>query len=178
MEKKFDSLELNHVLRKDNKAADALAKMAFERATVPSDVFVSDLHKPSVDHKEDGGMGHSSTNPASSSEASATPKPEAMDIEPKGPTPDDLPDYRFLYLQFLVDGTLHLDQAKARRLACHAKAFILINGELYKRSRSGVLMRCITHQDGTELLHDIHSGACAHHATTRMLVGNAFHQGF
>jgi len=35
LEEKFDGLELNHVLRKYNEAADALAKMASERATVP-----------------------------------------------------------------------------------------------------------------------------------------------
>ena len=42
------------MLRKYNEAADALAKMASERATVPPDVFVSDLYKPSVDYKDDG----------------------------------------------------------------------------------------------------------------------------
>jgi len=55
LEEKFDGLEFNHMLRKYNEAADALAKMASERATVPRDVFVSDLYKPSVDHKDDGG---------------------------------------------------------------------------------------------------------------------------
>ena len=43
------------MLRKYNEAADALAKMASERATVPLDVFVSDLYKPSVDCKDDEG---------------------------------------------------------------------------------------------------------------------------
>jgi len=43
LEEKFDGLELNHVLRKYNEAADALAKMASERAMVPSNVFISDL---------------------------------------------------------------------------------------------------------------------------------------
>jgi len=55
LEEKFDGLELNHVLRKYNEAADAHTKMASERATVPLDVFVSDLYKPSVDYKDDGG---------------------------------------------------------------------------------------------------------------------------
>jgi len=55
LEEKFDGLELNHVLRKDNEATDALAKMASERATVPPDVFVSDLYKPSVEYKDNGG---------------------------------------------------------------------------------------------------------------------------
>ena len=45
------------MLRKYNKATDALTKMASKRAMVPSDVFVTDLHKPSVDYKEDGGFG-------------------------------------------------------------------------------------------------------------------------
>jgi len=35
LEEKFDGLELSHVLRKHNEAADALAKMASERAMVP-----------------------------------------------------------------------------------------------------------------------------------------------
>jgi len=35
LEEKFNGLELKHVLRKYNKATDALAKMASERATVP-----------------------------------------------------------------------------------------------------------------------------------------------
>jgi len=98
LEEKFDGLELNHVLRKYDEAADALAQMASERAMVPLDVFVSDLHKPSVDYKEDRGSGHSPRDPASGFEASTAPKPEAMDIETKGPAPDDLPDWRFPFL--------------------------------------------------------------------------------
>ena len=64
LEEKFDGLELNHVLRKYNEAADALAKMASERATVPPDVFVSDLYKPFVDYKDDGGSDKPQANQA------------------------------------------------------------------------------------------------------------------
>jgi hypothetical protein len=35
-----------------------------------------------------------------------------------------------------------------------------------------------THSQGRELLRDIHTGVCGHHAAPRTLVGNAFHQGF
>ena len=86
--------------------------MASEQATVPSDIFVSDLYKSSVDYKEEGGMGHSLADLASSSKASMAPEPEATDIEQEEPTPDDLPDWSFLYLQHLVDRTLPLDPAK------------------------------------------------------------------
>jgi hypothetical protein len=88
--------------------------------------------------------------------------------------PDDLPNQRFSYLQHLVYGTLPSDLAKARRLACRAKTFVLINGEMYKRSASGVLMWCITHKEGTDLLWKIHLGACGYHTAPRTLEGNVF----
>ena len=48
LEDKFDGLELNHILRRLNKAADALVKATSSRELVPTGVFVSDQHKPSM----------------------------------------------------------------------------------------------------------------------------------
>ena len=48
LEDKFDGLELNHVPRRLNEAAGALAKVASGREPVPTGVFASDQHKPSV----------------------------------------------------------------------------------------------------------------------------------
>jgi hypothetical protein len=58
--------------------------------------------------------------------------------------------------------------------------FVLLGDEkeLYHRSPSGILQRCIFVAEGQELLQEIHSGACGHHAAPRALVGNAFRQGF
>ena len=178
LEEKFDGLELNHVLRKYNEATDALAKMASEWATVPPDVFVSDLYKPSIDYKEDGGSDPPPTNLGLDLEPPTAPEPEAMDIESEAPARDDLSNWRYPLLQRLIDGTLPPDQAEARRIARHAKALVLLDGEMYKRSPSGILMHCITHQEGIKLLEEIHSGACGHHAAPRTLVGNSFRQGF
>jgi hypothetical protein len=80
------------------------------------------------------------------------------------------------YLQYLHRGELPLDQAEARRLARRAKSFVLLGDgkELYHRSPSGILQRCISIAEGQQLLQEIHSGACGHHAAPRTLVGNAF----
>jgi len=51
LEDKFDGLELNHILRRLNEVADALAKAAFSRELVPIGVFASDQHKPSMRYK-------------------------------------------------------------------------------------------------------------------------------
>jgi hypothetical protein len=52
------------------------------------------------------------------------------------------------------------------------------NNELYRHSPMGILQRCITNEEGKNLLKDLHSGACGHHAAPQTLVGNAFRQGF
>ena len=48
LEGKFWSLELRHILRKQNPDVDAPAKMAVERKPAPSCVFVNDLNTPSA----------------------------------------------------------------------------------------------------------------------------------
>jgi hypothetical protein len=61
-----------------------------------------------------------------------------------------------------------------------AKSFVLLGDgkELYQRSPSGILQRCISIAEAQELLQEIHLGACGHHAAPQALVGNAFRQGF
>ena len=67
---------------------------------------------------------------------------------------------------------------EARRLARRAKSFVLVDGELYKWSHTGILQRCIPIEQGKHLLSDIHGGICGHHAAPRTLVRNTFRQGF
>src|SRR5436189_543020 len=50
--------------------------------------------------------------------------------------------------------------------------------ELYRKGTSGILMRCISKEDGRRLLKEIHSGICGNHAASRTLVGKAYRQGF
>jgi hypothetical protein len=59
-----------------------------------------------------------------------------------------------------------------------SKAFTIINEELYKRSTTGVLQRCIAQEDGIALLREIHEGTCGHHASSRTLIAKAFQSGF
>jgi hypothetical protein len=112
-------------------------------------------------------------------EASAA-EGEALRVEGErdGVTPNQ--NWQTPYLQYLHRGELPLDKAEARRLAWRAKSFVLLGDEkeLYHRSHSGILQRCISIAEGQELLQEIHSGACGHHAAPRALVGNAFRQGF
>jgi hypothetical protein len=160
LEGKFHSLELHHVLRDYNKAADVLAKAASSRSLVPHRVFASDQHQPSV--REEG------EKPPEESE------PEVMAIDQPPEVNLEDPDWRFPILEWLVEGKLPSDQTEARRIARRAKAFVLIDCELYKRGAAGILMRCILEDQGCELLQEIHADTCGHHASPRTLVGKAF----
>ena len=56
-----------------------------------------------------------------------------MELEEDPATePDPLDDWRTLYLDYLLYDTLPMDKMEARRLARHAKSFVLVQGELYK----------------------------------------------
>jgi hypothetical protein len=88
------------------------------------------------------------------------------------------PDWHFPILEWLVEGKLPSNHTEARRIAQRAKAFVLINSELYKRGAAGILMQCILGDQGRELPREIHAATCDHHARPRTLVGKAFRQCF
>jgi hypothetical protein len=82
------------------------------------------------------------------------------------------------YLAYMINKTLPEDTVEAKRIIRRSKAFIMLQGKLYKKSMSGVLQRCITPQEGQEILKDIHAGVCGHHASSRAIAAKAFRAGF
>jgi hypothetical protein len=94
LKEKFDGLELNHIARRSNKAADELTKLASGRAPTPTGVFASDLYKPSVTYQ--GSAQDDSELPTLTLGADPTlapTDPEVMQIEDDPATgPDTLPD--------------------------------------------------------------------------------------
>jgi ribonuclease HI len=124
LEDKFYGLELNHIARWYNEIADELAKIASGRTTVPPDVFSRDLHQPPVKIDDTPEPEEASVEPevpsAEPEEASAEPEvplaieEEALPVEGEqnGVTPD--PNWQTPYLEYLLQGELPLDKAKAR----------------------------------------------------------------
>jgi hypothetical protein len=48
LENKFLSLEIHHVIRDNNVGVDVLSKLGSNRENVPLEVFVHELHHPSI----------------------------------------------------------------------------------------------------------------------------------
>jgi hypothetical protein len=110
----------------EDKAADVLAKDASSQSPVPHGVFAGDQHQPSV--REEG------------EKPPEEPKPEVMAIDEPPEVNLEDPDWRFPIPEWLVEGKLPPDQTEARRISCRAKAFVFIDGKLYKRGAAGILM--------------------------------------
>jgi hypothetical protein len=79
---------------------------------------------------------------------------------------------------YLKDNILPDDMTSADRIAHLAKRYTLVEGDLYRRGANGVLMRCITREEGCELLAEVHGGECGNYASLRTLVGKAFRYEF
>jgi hypothetical protein len=82
------------------------------------------------------------------------------------------------YLAYMINKTLAGDTIEARRIIRRSKAFVVVQGKLYKKSITGILQRCVTPQERQDILKDIHAGVCGHHASSRAIVAKAFRAGF
>jgi transposase InsO family protein len=79
----------------------------------------------------------------------------------------------YLKNNILPDGTAFAD-----RITYLAKRYTLVEGDLYRCGVNGVLIRCITREEGCELLTEVHGGECGNHASSHTLIGKAFQHGF
>ena len=115
LEDKFDGLELNHIPRRLNEAANALAKAASGRESVPMGLFASDQHKPLICYE---GLEKDGDGPpilgSGADQPSAPSSPEVMELE-EDPIiePDPLVDLRIPYLNYLFCDMMLTDKTKA-----------------------------------------------------------------
>jgi hypothetical protein len=92
-------------------------------------------------------------------------------------------DWRGPFIDFIQDLVLPAGMdpksAIAARVKRWSKGLVLVEDKLYRRSaRSGVLMKCVTTEEGLDILQEIHEGMCGNHAASKSLVGKAYRAGF
>jgi hypothetical protein len=70
------------------------------------------------------------------------------------------------------------DNAEVERIARKSRMYHLIDGVLYRHGVNGMMMKCISKDEGSQLLQDIHSGVYGAHSSWRSIVGKVFRHGF
>ncbi|KAM0900811.1 hypothetical protein ACQ4PT_020383 [Festuca glaucescens] len=200
----FEGCEFHHVPRANNEAADALSKIGSTRQAIPPGVALEHLRKPSITPSPDSDSIFLPADPGASQPNPGAPQPNpgAPQLNPRAPQPNPgapqpnpeapkpetmvasvfeikcVPPWAQEFLSYLVAGKLPEDQVQARKIERRAKAYTIINHQLYKCSVSGVFQRYVEPAEGIELFREIHQGECGHHASFRAIVGKAFRHGF
>jgi hypothetical protein len=187
LEKDFTALELQHVARADNSAADDLSVRASTWAPMPEGVFKRRLLRPTAQPAELGEGGETSTSKLAvpvASHLQNPPKTMCAIGNPASPlAPQSIsqsgPDAWISEIRdYQKENILPEDHVSAERIVRLAKRYAVVEGDLYRRGANSILMRCITQEEGRELLTEIHGGECGSHSSSRTLVGKAFRHGF
>ena len=123
-------------------------------------VFVQDLFTPSIKEEK---------------EVQEIPLAEQLALT----VPSPAADWREQFIRYLTSAEVPTDKTKTKRLIHRSKHYMLVDGNLMRKSaKEGILQKYITQEDGVKLLLEIHSGSCGNHVASRTLVGKAFRAGF
>jgi hypothetical protein len=133
MERHFWGFTIEHLPRKRNGEADELAKKAARREVMPPDVFFEILTTPSI--KPD-------KQPLSTVNAIASM------------------DWRAPITAFLHGHYEPVETHDMKRLQARAKGYVLKDDNLFKLGVCAPLLKCITQDQGIELMKEIHGGMC------------------
>jgi hypothetical protein len=105
-------------------------------------------------------------------------QPGRITSEPPAPTNQIMVITRSWTQDFfdcIKENKLPTNREEATRIIRRSKNYVLVGDNLYRRAASsGVLLKCITREEGKEILEEIHSGCCGNHAASRTLVGKTF----
>src|SRR3954466_5005492 len=124
--KSFLVYEVKYVPREQNEAADLLSGSGRNR--IPPGVFLEHLRTPSV-------KGADVDNPDRAD--------SFVNMVTKIP-----PAWTKPFMKYLEHGTLPDDDVERRQIVWRAKGYTIINGKLYKRSTTGVYLKCVSQLEG------------------------------
>jgi len=147
LETKFYGLEFHHIPKDDNVAADALSKLGSKWSIVPLGVFVQALNSPTVKMEEEPPTKHDLV-PAIGQ--------EVLTLDT---------DWRSPIIDFIKNNKSYPKGKEHEKLARRSSNYVVIGTEMFRHSASsGTLCKCVAHDEGVQLLSDIHSGICGNHA--------------
>ncbi|XP_042465843.1 uncharacterized protein LOC122048323 [Zingiber officinale] len=78
-------------------------------------------------------------------------------------------DWRAPVISYLRQGVLPTDPEESRLIRRQAHAYVMIGDQLYKRSFSRPLLKCLSMEEADQALREIHLGCCGNHVGGRML---------
>nr|KYP38827.1 Retrovirus-related Pol polyprotein from transposon 17.6 [Cajanus cajan] len=145
----FEEVRVTHTPREHNLRADQLAKLASSKKTSHlRSVIQQQLLSPSINETE------------------------CLKIDQGSPCWMDA------IVNHLRTGELPEDSLEAKKMRTTAARYTLIAGELYKRGISSPLLKCLTPEQASYVLREIHEGVCGTHSGSRTLATKVIRAGY
>ncbi|GJR12087.1 reverse transcriptase domain-containing protein [Tanacetum coccineum] len=146
----FNRFRITHILRAENRKADALSKLAAVQFDhLSKEVLVEVLNKCSVEAQEVN-----------------------MVVEEEGPT------WMTLIQNYLEKGKLPEDPVDARTLMEKIGNYTMEAGALYRESYLVPLMKCVGPLHANYIIREVHMGSCGMHDGPRQVVAKAMNLGY
>jgi ribonuclease HI len=128
LEDSFEGFSVKNIPRGENEHANFLAKSAAQGLPLPSEVFFETIKAPSIEHME---------------RAVLTISPVHSE------------DWRTEIISFLQGNCLSDDEAYNKRMEARTRPYVIIEGELYKHGVCSPLLKCLSRNEGHELMKEI-----------------------
>jgi hypothetical protein len=158
MEKFFYVFEVRYVPRLDNQDVDHLAWIASSRALILPNVIIEKLTMPSV------------------KAVKTLRETDLMNIDGVDQQPEI--DWMSPIKAYLDNQPISDDNAKIERITRKSRMYHIIDGVLYRQGANGMMMKCISKDEASQLFRDIHSGVYGAYSSWNSIVGKAFRDGF
>jgi ribonuclease HI len=131
LEASFEGFSVKNIPRGENEHADLLAKSAIQGLPLPSEVFFETIKAPSIELMERAVLTISLVHSE---------------------------DWRTEIISFLQGNRLSDDEAYNKRMEARTRPYVIIEGELYKHGVCSPLLKCLSRNEGQELMKEIHAG--------------------
>ncbi|XP_021629005.1 uncharacterized protein LOC110627076 [Manihot esculenta] len=82
------------------------------------------------------------------------------------------------YLEYLEKGKLPEDKAEVKKISARATNYQAIRGTLYRRGKFSPWLRCVSPEEASRVMEEIHQGMFGAHEGVEILANKIFRQGY
>ena len=87
-------------------------------------------------------------------------------------------DWREPLIRYIADRVLPTDRKEAETICRRAAYYVVEDAELYRRSFSAPLLRCVGSEEARYILTEVHEGVCGNHTGYRVLAQKVLRAGY
>ncbi|XP_068476612.1 uncharacterized protein [Phaseolus vulgaris] len=171
LKRAFAAFELVHVPREQNARADLLAKLAIADNRVDA-LHVSRARGNPRNHRslsQDTARAPCISTYAASPEEGKGVQVCALEEGDTWMTP---------YKRYLADGILPAEPEEGKKIKRNAARYTLVDGILFRHGFTHPILTCVSGDECTRIMADLHEGICGSHVGGRSLASKVIRAGF